>query len=177
MIIEEIWILEEADAKRRRQIAKEKVYENIKYVRGIVEQHMKLDIGSTWAALDELRQERNLIAHGVWMKRFGGEPCSMKDVSARRPSPCFQSITERALQSDNLGRRGRKIIHPKVEGPAPPQPDARTAVWRLRDWSRCTDASCDRECRDAKCVGLARENFSVALATNLLVVREEFPSP
>jgi hypothetical protein len=73
MIIEGIWILEEADAKRRRQIAKEKVYENIKYVRGIVEQHMKLDIGPTWAALDELRQERNLIAHGVWMMRFGGD--------------------------------------------------------------------------------------------------------
>jgi hypothetical protein len=84
MIIEGIWILEEADAKRRRQIAKEKANENIKYVRGIVEQHMKLDIGSTWAALDQLRQERNQIAHGVWMMRFGGEPRSTKDVSARQ---------------------------------------------------------------------------------------------
>jgi hypothetical protein len=73
MIIEGIWILEQADAKRRRQIAKEKAYENIKYVRSVVEQHMKLDIGSTWDALDELRQDRNLIAHGVWMVRFGGD--------------------------------------------------------------------------------------------------------
>ncbi len=73
MIIEGIWILEQADAKRRRQIAKEKAYENIKYVRDIVAQHMKLDVTPTWAALDELRQERNLIAHGVWMMRFGGD--------------------------------------------------------------------------------------------------------
>jgi hypothetical protein len=72
MIIEGIWVLEQADAKRRRQIAKEKAYENIKYVRSVVEQHMKLDLAETWDAIDELRQERNLIAHGVWMMRFGG---------------------------------------------------------------------------------------------------------
>ncbi len=34
---------------------------------------MKLDIPETWDALTELRQERNLIAHGVWMTRFGGD--------------------------------------------------------------------------------------------------------
>jgi len=73
MIIEGIWILEQADAKRRRQIAKEKAYENIKFVRGVVEEHMKLDIADTWDVLDELRQDRNLIAHGVWMMRFGGD--------------------------------------------------------------------------------------------------------
>lgn len=73
MIIEGIWVLEQADAKRRRQIAKEKAYENIEYVRGVVEQHMKLDIDETWDALDVLRQDRNLIAHGVWMMRFGGD--------------------------------------------------------------------------------------------------------
>ena len=34
---------------------------------------MKLDIGPTWDALDEMRRERNLIAHGVWTMRFGGD--------------------------------------------------------------------------------------------------------
>jgi hypothetical protein len=34
---------------------------------------MELDIPETWDALDELRQERNLIAHGVWTMRFGGD--------------------------------------------------------------------------------------------------------
>jgi hypothetical protein len=73
MIVECIWILEQADLKRKKQIAKEHAHENIKYVRGVVEGHMKLDIGPTWDALAELRQERNLIAHGVWSMRFGGD--------------------------------------------------------------------------------------------------------
>jgi hypothetical protein len=33
---------------------------------------MELDMPLTWDALAELRKERNLIAHGVWMMRFGG---------------------------------------------------------------------------------------------------------
>ena len=70
-IIESIWVLEQADLKRKKQIAKEHAYENIKFVRGVVEKHMNLDIPPTWDALDELRTERNLIAHGVWMMRFG----------------------------------------------------------------------------------------------------------
>ncbi len=71
-IIECIWVLEQADLKRKRQIAKEHAHENIRYVRSVVEEHMKLDIPPTWDALAELRNERNLIAHGVWMVRFGG---------------------------------------------------------------------------------------------------------
>lgn len=75
-IIECIWVLEEADLKRKKQIAKEHAHENIKFVRGVVEGHMKLDIPPTWNALEELRQERNLIAHGVWMMQFGGNSVS-----------------------------------------------------------------------------------------------------
>jgi hypothetical protein len=73
MVIESIWALEQADLKRKKQIAKEHAHENIKFVKSVVEQHMKLDIQETWDALAELRQERNLIAHGVWSVRFGGE--------------------------------------------------------------------------------------------------------
>lgn len=72
-VIECIWVLEQADLKRKKQIAKERAHENIKFVRSVVEEHMKLDIPETWDAVDELRQERNLIAHGVWMMRFGGD--------------------------------------------------------------------------------------------------------
>jgi hypothetical protein len=72
-IIEVIWVLEQADLKRKKQIAKEHAHENIKFVRSVVEQHMKLDIKPTWDALDEMRNERNLIAHGVWTMRFGGD--------------------------------------------------------------------------------------------------------
>jgi hypothetical protein len=59
--------------KRKKQIAQEHAHENIKFVRSVVEEHMKLDIGPTWDALDEMRRERNLIAHGVWTMRFGGD--------------------------------------------------------------------------------------------------------
>ena len=73
MVIESVWVLEQADLQRKKQIAKEHANENIKFVRSVVEQHMKLDIGPTWDALDELRRDRNLIAHGVWSVRYGGD--------------------------------------------------------------------------------------------------------
>lgn len=73
MVIESVWVLEQADLKRKKQIAKEHAAENIKFIRAIVEEHMKLDIEPTWNALAELRQERNLIAHGTWSVRFGGD--------------------------------------------------------------------------------------------------------
>jgi hypothetical protein len=73
IVIECIWVLEQADLKRKKQIAKEHAHENIKFVRSVVEEHMKLDIEPTWDALDEMRKERNLIAHGVWTMRFGGD--------------------------------------------------------------------------------------------------------
>ncbi|WP_038965599.1 hypothetical protein [Bradyrhizobium diazoefficiens] len=72
-IIECIWVLEQADYKRKLQIAREKAYENIKFVKGVVEEHLKIDIAPTWNALDKMRQERNLIAHGCWMVRFCGQ--------------------------------------------------------------------------------------------------------
>jgi len=72
-LIECIWLLEEADLERKKQIAKKRMHENIKWVRSIFEEHLKLSIGLTWDTLDEMRRERNLIAHGVWMMRFGGD--------------------------------------------------------------------------------------------------------
>jgi hypothetical protein len=40
MVIESVWVLEQADLKRKKQIAKERAHENIKFIRGIVEEHM-----------------------------------------------------------------------------------------------------------------------------------------
>jgi hypothetical protein len=58
MVIESVWVLEQADLKRKKQIAKERAHENINFVKMVVEQHMNLDIPETWDALAELRQER-----------------------------------------------------------------------------------------------------------------------
>jgi hypothetical protein len=73
MVIESVWALDQADLKRKKQISRDHAHENIKFVRAVVEEHMKLEIGPTWDALDEMRRERNLIAHGVWSVRFGGD--------------------------------------------------------------------------------------------------------
>lgn len=73
MLIETVWALDQPDLKRKKQIAKEHAHENIKFIRSIVEDHMKLDVSAMWDALAELRQERNLIAHGTWSVRFGGD--------------------------------------------------------------------------------------------------------
>jgi hypothetical protein len=92
--------------KRRRQIAKEKAYENIKYVRGVVEQHIQLDIVPTWDALDELRQDRNLIAHGVWMMRFGGEATEDRSrVATRSSSPTERSRGRHCRHRSKLRKR------------------------------------------------------------------------
>jgi hypothetical protein len=113
-VIECIWVLEQADLKRKKQIAKEHAHENIKFVRDVVEEHMKLDIGPTWDALDEMRRERNLIAHGVWTMRFGGDS---QGETTTPPKACRWCCgTQRcwteyvsAIQGDGRERdRGRK---------------------------------------------------------------------
>jgi hypothetical protein len=81
-VIECIWILEQADLKRKKQIAKERAHENINFIRSVVEEHMKLKIPETWDALVELRRDRNLIAHGVWMMRFGGDSAGERRAPA-----------------------------------------------------------------------------------------------
>lgn len=73
MVIESVWVLAQADLAQKKKIAKEHAAENIKFIRGVVEEHMRLFIGPTWDALAELRRERNLIAHGTWSVRFGGD--------------------------------------------------------------------------------------------------------
>ena len=99
-IIECIWVLEQPDLKRKKQIAKEHAHENIQYVRDVVEEHMKLDIPETWEAIAELRKERNLIAHGVWMMRFGGD--SEGETNAPPTGLPMVLWHSKMLESDNF---------------------------------------------------------------------------
>jgi hypothetical protein len=99
-ITECIWALEGADLIRKKQIAKEHAHENIKFVRSIVETHLRLDVSQTWDALSELRQERNLIAHGVWMMRFGGDtPGELETPPKGLPMVLWHS---KMLESDDF---------------------------------------------------------------------------
>lgn len=79
MIIECMWSIENADLDRKKKIARDHAYGNIAFVRTILETHMKLETSAIWNALEEIRADRNLIAHGVWSMRYGGE---MPDGSA-----------------------------------------------------------------------------------------------
>jgi hypothetical protein len=93
-IIECIWALEAADLKRKRQIAKEHAHENIQYVRRVVKEHLGLEVSETWDALAALRNERNLIAHGVWTMQFGGtlpEGTEASDPKVGRPMVLWHS--------------------------------------------------------------------------------------
>jgi hypothetical protein len=99
MLIESVWALEQPDLKRKKQIAKEHAHENIKFIRWIVEDHMKLDVGAMWDALAELRQERNLIAHGTWSVRFGDDtPGETAEDSVGLPMVLWHS---KMLESDD----------------------------------------------------------------------------
>jgi hypothetical protein len=67
MVIRVLWAGEMADLKRRKQIMKNRSFTNLEYLEAFVKAHLGgIEIPETWAALAALRQERNMIAHGVW---------------------------------------------------------------------------------------------------------------
>jgi hypothetical protein len=46
---------------------KNRSFTNLEYPEAFVKEHLNgLEIPDTWASLTALRQERNIIAHGVW---------------------------------------------------------------------------------------------------------------
>ncbi len=67
MVIRVLWAGEMADLKRRKQIMRNRSFTNLEYLETFVKTHLGgIEIPETWAALAALRQERNMIAHGVW---------------------------------------------------------------------------------------------------------------
>jgi hypothetical protein len=67
IVIRVLWAGEMADLKRRKQIMKNRSFTNLEYFEAFVKAHLGgIEIPETWASLAALRQERNMIAHGVW---------------------------------------------------------------------------------------------------------------
>jgi hypothetical protein len=67
MVIRVLWAGEMADLKRRKQTMKNRSFTNLEYLEAFVKAHLGgIEIPETWASLAALRQERNMIAHGVW---------------------------------------------------------------------------------------------------------------
>ena len=73
-IIEILWVIENADLVKKRQIAKTFAAGNQAAIRAHIEQIPGAETDKIWPALDRLRTERNLIVHGVWAVANDGRP-------------------------------------------------------------------------------------------------------
>jgi hypothetical protein len=73
-IVELVWLIEGADLKRKREIAKSWGDQNFRIVKRVVKSIPDAESDAIWPALKDLGRERNLIGHGVWMMADSGRP-------------------------------------------------------------------------------------------------------
>lgn len=73
-VVETLWVLEEADLERRREIARAWGKENAKMIRKVIDAIPGAAADELWLTLSDLREQRNLIGHGVWMIANDGRP-------------------------------------------------------------------------------------------------------
>ena len=66
-IVEVVWTLEQANLERKKEIAKAWGDQNFRIVKKAIKSIPGAESGEIWPALKDLREERNLIGHGVWM--------------------------------------------------------------------------------------------------------------
>jgi len=73
-IVEVVWTLEQADLARRKEIAKAWGNQNVKFAKRAIKSIPGAETHAIWPTLNDLRDERNLIGHGVWMIASDGRP-------------------------------------------------------------------------------------------------------
>jgi hypothetical protein len=66
-IVEVVWTLEQPDLERKKEIAKAWGDQNIRIVKQVITSLPGAETDAIWPALKNLRDERNLIGHSVWM--------------------------------------------------------------------------------------------------------------
>ena len=66
-IVEIVWQLEEADFKRKQEIARAWGDQNFRIVKRAVKLIPGAKTNAIWPALKALSKERNIIGHGVWL--------------------------------------------------------------------------------------------------------------
>ena len=66
--------MEEANLERKKKIAKAWGDENLRIVKRAVKSIPGVETEEIWPALKCIRDERNLIGHGVWMIASDGRP-------------------------------------------------------------------------------------------------------
>jgi hypothetical protein len=73
-ILETVWLVEGADLARKKKLAKAFASDNVEAIEAIVKSIPGAKTDAIWPALKELRNDRNLIVHGVWMVDDQGRP-------------------------------------------------------------------------------------------------------
>ena len=74
LIIELLWIAEDADLANRKRLARLHSSELRKKVKNLLAVNSEVDVERSLASLERLTEERNLIAHGSWTINAEGMP-------------------------------------------------------------------------------------------------------
>jgi hypothetical protein len=73
-VLETIWVLEQAPLARKKQLSRQFSADNMKAIETAVRSIPGAESDAIWPTVKALRDERNLIAHGVWMIASNGRP-------------------------------------------------------------------------------------------------------
>ncbi|MGO9005737.1 MAG: hypothetical protein ACLQIQ_14695 [Beijerinckiaceae bacterium] len=71
IILEIIWELRQSDLNEKRKLAGRSAAQNFEELREAIRSVIPEPYDAIWKALEELRTERALIAHGAWMRVDG----------------------------------------------------------------------------------------------------------
>src|SRR5260221_14514113 len=66
-IVETVWVAEQANLERKKEIARGWGKQNVRIVRRIVESIPGAQSDEIWPGLTDLGKERNIVGHGVGM--------------------------------------------------------------------------------------------------------------
>jgi hypothetical protein len=66
-MLETVWVLEGADLARKKRLSRDAAADHMEAIEAAVKLIPGAESDAIWAAARDLRNERNLIAHGVWM--------------------------------------------------------------------------------------------------------------
>jgi len=66
ILLETVWILEESNLEEKRELTRDFVTKNFKKLKKVVKRLPGVETDKIWPTLENLADERNLIAHGFW---------------------------------------------------------------------------------------------------------------
>lgn len=73
-MLETVWLLEGADLARKKKLSRDAAADHMEAIEAAVKLIPGAESDAIWPAAHDLRNERNLIAHGVWMVDCDARP-------------------------------------------------------------------------------------------------------